>query len=219
MTNKKNITIKIENEDLVAPLYMQYSGQCNPQPAYIEIDPSGGEIEITAEINTNIGPGCSQDAFNGVVNQISCPCYVLGSELKNYLESDEFAAKCRAMCEGYKCEWDGSNHRGHWRPNVWQLEEDIRMDLLSLESVEIYDGDEWIEGSITYYSEDGEKVNYAHEATSAVYEAETNIEITKDNLDALVKDSEKYIDLCCQLVEDIEGAFERIIEEIENNKE
>ena len=219
MEEKKSIKITIENEDLVAPLYLQYSGQCCPQPAYIEINPRGDEIEISAEINRNIGSGYSLDAFNGVVYLISCPEYVLGSALKDYLYSDTFTSKCRAMCEGYKCEWDGANYRGHWSSNSWQLVDDIHMDLLTLRSVEIYDGYDFIAESVTYYNDEGEKTNNRNEAFRAVYdEAGLNIEITSENLDQLVEDAKQWIE-SDQIVEGIDDAFLGIIEEIENNIE
>jgi len=221
MEEKKNITIKIENEDLIAPMYLQYDGQSQPQPAFVEIDPRGDdEITVSAEVNHNIGPSCSQDQFNGVVWSIPCNPYVLGKELADYLESEDFKAKVTELCTDYSCEWDGSNWKGSWNNDVHTISESIHMDLMSLDGVEIFDGDEWIEDSITYYNDERDEVNYSHEATKAIYDKQgKNIEVVKENIEAIAKDSEKYIDQSCQLVEGIEEALMEIIEELEYNKE
>jgi hypothetical protein len=210
--------INIENENNIAPMYVQYDGQINPQPAYIEIDPRGDNIIVNAETSSNIGPGCSQATFHGVVTQIRCPEFVRGDLLKDYLESLEFEEKVIELCENYDCEWDGSNNIGKWNENRFKIEEEIYIDLLSLESVEIYDGREWIEDSITYYNE--EKVDYSYEATLAVYDEQgINLKITEKNIDTIVKDAEKYIDPNYQLVEGLEEYLLDIIEEMEYNKE
>lgn len=211
--------INIENEDNIAPMYVQYAGQINPQPAYIEIDPRKDNIIVNAETSSNIGPGCSQAAFNGVVTQIRCPEFVRGDFLKDYLESVEFKEKVIELCKNYDYEWDGSNNIGRWNENRFKIEEEIYIDLLSLESVEIYDGGEWIEDSITYYNEENKKVDYSYEAIRAVYDEQgENLEITEKNIDTIVKDAEKYIDRSYQLVEGLEEYLIDIIEEMEYNK-
>jgi hypothetical protein len=219
MTEKKNITIKIENEDQVAPLYMQFPGQCNPQPAYIEIDPRGDNIEVFAEINYNIGPGCSQAVFNDEVQQISVTYSILGSALKEFLESEEFQTDVLDMCEGYENKWDGSNHSGYWNHRVYDIKNKIEQDLWSVERASIYEGDEWISDAITYYDAEGEKTLNQSEAHKAVYdESGLNIEVTIENIEKIVSDSESWIENN-QVVDDIEGALERIIEEIKFNCE
>ena len=49
-----------------APLYLRYSGQTNPQPAHIEIDPE--EKTITAEANPEIGNAVPMNVWHGRAN-------------------------------------------------------------------------------------------------------------------------------------------------------
>lgn len=218
---KKNVEIKIENAEMIAPLYLQYGvGQCQPQPAYIEIDPRGEEIEINAKINHNIGPSCSQDQFMGVVWTIPCNPYVLGSELSEYLNSEDFKEKVVEMCLGNDCKWDGSNWRGSWNEDARYISNSIEMDMMSLDGVEIFDGDEWIEESVKYYDEDGNDV-YRYQAIKAIYEMADGklVEITRENIKFIASDAKKFVDQRYQLVEGIEDALSTIVENLEENRE
>ena len=202
----KSIEIKTTNLDETAPLYKQYNGQHNPQPAYIEIDPCGETIEVSADYSSIIESGCSADVFHNRVLQIACPAGVLGLSLIGFLESDEFKTEVQEICDGFELAWDGSNRVGRWNLDN-SIEESIETQLRDLTHADIYTGDEWIVNDVEYYNESGESCDVT-EAATATY---AGIQITAENLKDLVDDAESCID-SYQAVTGIENAFESIIE-------
>lgn len=208
-------SIKIITDNLTgsaAPLYFQYGGQCQPQPAYIEIDPRGDEITVTADYDGNIGGGCSSDQWYNLTCSISCPGGVLGSALISHLESDDFKKDVLELCDGYEDIHNGSNWIGTWNEDARDIDQSMENDLHCLECAEVYDGDEWISDSVNFFDEDGEPCDYAYQAKTATFD---KIKITTENLDSLVSDAESYIDENLQLVIGTRDAFESIIEEME----
>jgi len=213
----KTIIIKTKNLNETAPLYCRFSHQGEPQPGFIEVDPRGEDITVEADYSHEPGGGIPADVWHHLVERISCPSWVLGSDLIEYMQSEEFKTKILALCEGYGIDWDGSNYIGRW--NQWSDDHirEIESDLQSLEMVQSYEGAEWIEGDVYFFNADGSCDE--DEATSAVYgdSPETGIEITRGNLDALVKDAESYLDYN-QVVDGIEEAFFEIIENLEDHQ-
>jgi hypothetical protein len=196
------IEIEIENNGEIAPLFLKYRSQVNPQKAYIEIDPR--EIKVYAEINKNIGGGMSLDAWNGKVCQIPCPGDVWGPALEEYLKSSEFEKKVIELCEN----WGDKD-----------IEESIEFDLMELEKVYFYDGEEWLEDAIEFYNEEGNQVWYPCDAVQAIYNtslAEKMI-VCRENIGKIKEDCLIFADNQT-IVDDIEEYLERIIEEMEYNQ-
>lgn len=212
----KKITVKTDNlENSAAPLYFQYQSQCQPQPAYIEIDPRGDEIIISADYNGNIGGGCSSDQWHNLVMTIACPSGVLGSALIDHLNSDDFQNTVRNLCEDYEEHWNGNNHVGRWHlgGDIEFATHHLESEFYDLEHAEVYEGDAWIEEDARYLNEDGNPCDW-DEAEKAFYGDDPGVEITTENLEKLVADAEGYIDENLQLVTGLEDAFESIIENL-----
>lgn len=212
---KKDIKIKKENLETTAPLYHRYDGQIYPQPAYIEIDPRGDEIEVSADYSGEIGNAVPMCVWNDLVYRIACPNGLLGESLVGYLESAEFSAQVKELCEGYEVYWDGSNHVGRWNQRANQIEDVIESDLRELRYVQIYEGDDWIEDSIKYIDADGNACSYSS-AVKAIYNDTT--EVSQENISALVEDSESWADSDTMIV-NLEGAFKNIIDILEENQD
>jgi len=205
MTTPKTIKIITDNLNTAAPLYHQYDGQYQPQPAYIEIDPRGDEIEVSADYDSDTGGGCSALHWNNLVETIPVPAGVLGSALVEHMNSDAFKADVLALCEGYEEFYNGNNYVGRWEEGTSDELRQMEYAMHDLENAEIYTGEEWIEEDIQ------------HENEKAFYEnGSDKIEITTENLDKLVTDAERYIDETCQMVDGLESAFESIIEDLED---
>ena len=201
----KTIKINTDNLDSAAPLYKQYNGQRQTQPSYIEIDPRGNEIEVSADYDGNIGGGCSAIHLNNLVTTIPVPAGVLGSALIDHMNSDNFKESVLELCEEYEEHWNGNNYVGRWGEDNRDLEQAMEYQMHDLESAEIYAGEEWIDGDIQ------------HENGKAFYgDDQDKLEITTENLDKLVIEAEKYIDETIQVVKGLESAFESIIDELED---
>ena len=211
---KKSIEVKKENLEAIAPLYRQYDGQTKPQPAYVEIDPRGDSIIVSADYSEEIGNAIPARVWHHLTYQIDCPDGILGESLTEYLESDHFQEQVREMCEGYEERWDGSNNAGHWNQWARQIEEAIESDLRDLEYAQIYEGDEWIDDDVQYLDENGTACPY-DDATRAKY---GDIEINRENLDDLTANAESYVDHDTVVI-GLESAFEDIIERLEENQD
>ena len=211
----KSITIKTDNLDSVAPLYFQYDGQCQAQPAYIEIDPRGDEIIISADYDDNIGGGYSLDHWHHLVETIPVPSCILGSALIEHMNSDEFKADILELCEGYEEVYNGNNFVGRWQEGTSDEIRQMEYAMYNIETAEVSDGESWIDGDVHYFNNDGYTCDY-NEATKAYYGQERDaIEIKTENLKALVKSAEDCMDESTQVVEGLEEAFEEIIEDLE----
>lgn len=213
---KKKIEIEIDNLETTAPLYKQYDGQTYPQPAYIEIDPRGDSIQVSADYSSESGNAVPAFVWHGLVYRIPCPEEILGESLITYLKSETFQSQVQELCDGYSADWDGSNHVGSWGQWTHQIAEAIESDLRKLEYVQIYEGDDWIENDIKYFDADGNTCTYYTGAVRAVYGG--TIEITRENLFTLVEDAESYAESDTIIV-NLEGAFENIIDMLEENKD
>ena len=213
---KKTLKINTDNlTDSAAPLYFQYDGQYNAQPAYIEIDPRGDEIIISADYNGETGGGCSALHYHHLVETIPVPSQILGSALIEHINSDSFKADILELCEGYEEVYNGSNFVGRWQEGTSDEIRQMEYAMYDIETAEVSDGGSWIDGDVYYRTEDGSQVGHDN-ATRAFYgNGKDAIEIKTENLEALVKSAEDCVDESTQLITGIEEAFEEIIEELE----
>ena len=213
---KKTLKINTDNlTDSAAPLYYQYDGQHQAQHAYIEIDPRGDEIIISADYSGETGGGCSALHYHHLVETIPVPSCILGSALIEHMNSDAFKSDILEICEGYEEVYNGNNFIGRWNEGVSDELRQMEYAMYELETAEVSDGESWIDGDVHYFYNDGYTCDY-NEATKVFYgEGRDAIEITTANLKALVKSAEDCVDESTQVVEGLEEAFESIIEDME----
>ncbi|MBI9090161.1 MAG: hypothetical protein JEZ12_13175 [Desulfobacterium sp.] len=215
---KKAIIIKTDNlEGEAAPLLFKYDGQCQDQPAYVEIDPRGDTIEVSADYSGEIGNGISAYVWHDLAKRIKCPGDVLGSVLIEHISSPEFNDQVEELCKGFKESWDGSNFKGSWNDQAESQARAIEEELSCLHKAEQFSGEDWIEDDIRYFDALGNPAG-SDEATKAKYEDDKGgIEIIPENLDRLVENAEGYIGVD-QVVTGLREAFENIIEELKANE-
>lgn len=140
------ITLKIDSlRDEVAPLYLKYDREINPQGAYIEIDEDG---EVTASSNAEIGNGIPNFVWHGRTRRIPCPYGVVGSSLADYLEGDEGKELLERIHVGHTVEWDGNNHVGSVTEDAQEAERELERALQELPQATIYTAEEWIEHDV-----------------------------------------------------------------------
>ena len=213
---KKTLKINTDNlTDSAAPLYYQYDGQHQAQHAYIEIDPRGDEIIISADYSGETGGGCSALHYHHLVETIPVPSCILGSALIEHMNSDAFKSDILEICEGYEEVYNGNNYVGRWQEGTSDEIRQMEYAMYNIETAEVSDGESWIDGDVYYKDEDGCQADY-DDATHAVYGyGKDAIEIATKNLETLVKSAKDCVDESTQLVTGIEEAFESIIEDLE----
>lgn len=105
MNNVIEINFDIDTADKF-PVYCLYGGQYTPQPAHIKVDIRNGYV--WPDYNENIGGGCSQDEFHGLVQRFRIPADIHKTELNDLLRDNiNFFQK---VVDSYSEEWDGSNY-------------------------------------------------------------------------------------------------------------
>jgi len=95
--------------DRKAPLYVQLSGQSEPQPAYVQIHPDG-EVEFGVEHNIN---GVSESVFNERIVRIDGVNPYLSLKGIDKLHK-EIRLLLEDIAEGHSVEWNGQNHVGRF---------------------------------------------------------------------------------------------------------
>lgn len=103
------------------PLHMQYSGQNQPQDAYIEINADG---EINFDYNSEIGNAVPMSVWHGQIRRISIPNDLTSKGYAALFES--ISDELQTLVDGMDDRWDGNNRVG-------TLTEDAQEALYSLE--------------------------------------------------------------------------------------
>lgn len=142
-----NTTINIITDNLdrsKAPLYCQYQGQCQPQPAYIELDCRGAG-ELIADYNGEIGNAVPSYYWHGLAVRWGVSCETSADSLRSLFADDDFMATCQRIVDGFEEEWDGSNFVGRYNDDANSAIEDAeRIIDNSLDQVEVYDVESWL---------------------------------------------------------------------------
>jgi len=106
------------------PLYLHYSGQHEPQPAFVQIH-KDGEVEFGVEHNIN---GVSEAVFNGRIARID--------DVDQYLTLngiDKLHKEIRPLLEeiaaGHSIEWNGQNHVGRFTEEADEARERLMKRL------------------------------------------------------------------------------------------
>lgn len=92
----------------LAPLYCKYPSQCNPQPAFVEMDEDG---EVSADYSADSG-GTPSHVWHNRTMRWAVPAEVNGKTLADLLQGDEVRGLLERIHAGHSVDWDGSNHRG-----------------------------------------------------------------------------------------------------------
>jgi len=92
----------------LAPLYCKYPNQCNPQPAFVEMDEDG---EVSADYSADSG-GTPSHVWHNRTLRWAVPSEVNGKTLADLLQGDEVRGLLERIHAGHSVDWDGSNHRG-----------------------------------------------------------------------------------------------------------
>ena len=132
------ITCDLDNlKDEKCPLYVVYKSQCNPQKAYIELDQYG---KISATYDPNIGNSTSIDVWHNLTLRISCPNFLKGNALIEYLTEDEVTKTLQALHDmhTHTIKWDGSNYSGYITDDMQDIMDSIKDDLHRLDGCNIY---------------------------------------------------------------------------------
>lgn len=102
----KVIINKVEEKPEV--LLFTYPNQILPQPAYIEVDLRGDEIELSADYSGEIGNSISSNVFNKLRFRYKIPAHLHGEEI-NEIMGDERLHKMLGEMAG---EYDYDSQRG-----------------------------------------------------------------------------------------------------------
>ena len=76
----------INEEDEKFPLYHKYSGEFNPQPAYIELNLKNKTVYAT--YSSEIGNGVSSDVFNAIVLRFKTSCYLPHEKISDLINDN-----------------------------------------------------------------------------------------------------------------------------------
>lgn len=103
--------LNIENlKGKSAPLHMQYDGQHQEQPAYIEMNEDG---IVSADFSGFVGGNaCTPEVFHNRTLQWEISPFSNGDDLVAFLQSDEAQELLSRVNAGHSVEWDGNNYVG-----------------------------------------------------------------------------------------------------------
>lgn len=102
------------------PLFLQYSGQLKPQPAYIEVMPDG---RVIPGVNPEIGNAVPEGVWNGRIIRIPVPNLLTASGLDALLA--DVTPLIEEMLDHFEVDWDGSNQVGRFDERGRQLHEKL----------------------------------------------------------------------------------------------
>lgn len=138
------ITVKTENLNETCPVYCQYQGQHQPQPAYIELDcRAGGELE--ADYSGEIGNAVPMYYWHNLAVRWGIPAETTGTSLQTLFSDSDFLACCQSIVDGFDDRWDGSNWVGTYTENAQAaIEEAERIITAAIESAEVSSAEEWL---------------------------------------------------------------------------
>ncbi len=112
------------------PALMQYPTECQPQPAYLELDPAEEEDFLTVDVSGDIG-GISRAVMDRLLFRFSIDPYTPKSKLESldFLELQEAVKELKADWES---EWNGSDWVGAMKENAEKSIHDHEMIIQNL---------------------------------------------------------------------------------------
>lgn len=141
------LTINVEEKK--APVFAQYENQCNPQPAYLVLDPV--EPDLEADYSGEIGNGMPADVWHNRVIRISIPACSSYQGIKALEENEQLIKFVEKMRDSFEDHWDGNNYVGRyydgWADDLMDIE---RMIEGVMDYVDVWDAQQWIVESFCY---------------------------------------------------------------------
>ena len=133
-------TIDVSSFEGIAPVYEQYDGQYQPQPAFIRMDEDG---EIDAWVNGEIN-GTPMRVWHGRTLTWRVPSNVRGDALLAFVK--EHQPLFERVYLGHEVDWDGNNHVGKLDEDAQDANEEIEQaaDALHDETVDVCSMEEWM---------------------------------------------------------------------------
>lgn len=103
------------------PLYQMYPQQCNPQDAYIELNPE--KAELSADWSGEVGNSRPESVFHGLIRRYTVSPYLSTAEINKLME--ELKPLALRVCEGYEQVWNGNNNVGRLNDDASDAEDEI----------------------------------------------------------------------------------------------
>jgi hypothetical protein len=137
------ITSNLDRLEGKAPLYQKYSGQFNPQPAYIELDCRNGEL--MADYSGEIGNAVPFYYWHGLAVRWDVSAETSGASIRELFANQGFLETCQRILDGFDEHWDGNNHVGHYNDDAAAASEDARLIIdRTLEFTEVWNASDWL---------------------------------------------------------------------------
>lgn len=140
------------NDAPLHPLYEHYSGQTEPQPAYIQLDCREGTL--SANVNGEIGNAVPFSVWHGHDKRYTVSFELCAKSINSVL--DYVAPLAQQICDAYESHWDGSNEVAKFTLEgdvMRTIEEEIQSLCYSLDKLDdtgVWEADEWLENIATY---------------------------------------------------------------------
>ena len=136
--------IRIESPNSKAPVYAQFDGQRQPQPAFIRLNESGS---VHAEYEGGVGEGWPASVWHGRDARISIRPTTSGKALRDMFADEDFLALARRYYDGLSIDWDGSNNVGVLTEDAKAALEEIERMAQDLDCINVFDAADWIESA------------------------------------------------------------------------
>ena len=187
------MNIITKNLDEQIPVYCQYQGQHNLQPAYIELD-CRGDGELMADYSGDIGNAVPSYYWHGLAVRWHIDPATSGESLLNLFANQEFLDVCQRILDGFEEVWDGNNFVGRYNEDADEAVEEAKTIINNeLETCEVWDVNEWLFRSASL------KESWSDQSLSeAVAECESYVEYNQvvdgDIEDALIGKAKELLD-------------------------
>ncbi len=112
------------------PALMQYPTECQPQPAYLELDPAEEEDFLTVDVSGDIG-GASRSVMDGLLFRFSIDPHTPKSKLEA-LDFPELKKAVKEFKADWESEWNGSDWIGVTKDNAEKSIHDNQMIIQNL---------------------------------------------------------------------------------------
>ena len=125
-----------------APLFYQYPGQINPQPAYIYLYEDG---RVCADYSGEIGNARPADEWHGRTMTWSINPYITGQQLVDLMGRDDVRAMLQRVHDGHDTDWNGSNFVGTLTADADAADECLTRLFDEAEGdVQVWNVDDWL---------------------------------------------------------------------------
>jgi len=129
------------------PLYHRYSGENNPQEAFISVQPEHGCI--SADWNGNIGSSVASNVWHRREFMFLVSPELTAQEINDLME--EIQPLADILYDGFSSDWDGSNYVGELNEDAQAAHERISEICGSTvtRSGGVWDASDWMQAGVT----------------------------------------------------------------------